>query len=110
MKNKIRIPAKPTNAKFIISDSSWPELEYGLNAILNKNSSSVGFEVLYRCGYNLCLNKKEKALYDDAKALMSQFFKFDKLTLHELLEIFKDYQVSLYMIRDVLMYLVIHFL
>jgi hypothetical protein len=108
MKNKIRIPAKPSNARFALSYSSWPELEYGLHSILNKNSCSVGFEILYRCGYNLCLSKGQKTLYDDTKAIMSQFFKFDKVTLHELLEIFKDYQVSLYMIRDVLMYLVKH--
>lgn len=94
--------------------NTWELLASAMDEIYNRNASQLSFEELYRNSYNLVLHKYGDLLYDGVS---------DKITAHlvktvkilaathddQLLEkvatCWKEQQITMTMIRDILMYM-----
>eukprot|EP00903_Cladosiphon_okamuranus_P018135 g16689.t1 len=92
----------------------WDLLSTAIGEIHNKNASSLSFEELYRNAYNLVLHKHGDLLYAGVKqSVQAHLDKVgekiaeatDDRLLHELSEQWGDHQVTMQMVRDILMYM-----
>lgn len=96
------------------ADETWNILAAAIDQIYNRNASQLSFEELYRYSYNLVLHKHGDLLYDGVT---------DKITSHLLTTVnnlsetqedslleavaisWKEHQITMTMIRDILMYM-----
>ncbi|CAM9725172.1 unnamed protein product [Ectocarpus sp. 12 AP-2014] len=108
-------PPKPRNhmderAALVI----WDLLSTAIGEIHNKNASSLSFEELYRNAYNLVLHKHGDLLYagvrESVQAHLDEVGEIiatatDDRLLHDLSQQWGDHQVTMQMVRDILMYM-----
>ncbi|CAM9533464.1 unnamed protein product [Chrysoparadoxa australica] len=92
----------------------WEALRNAINEIHNKNASALSFEELYRNAYNLVLHKHGELLYsgvrDSVKAQLEATAAEiaaspDDQLLRELSIRWQDHQLTMVMVRDILMYM-----
>jgi len=97
-----------------VASQTWNVLARAIDEIYDRNSSQLSFEELYRNAYNLVLHKHGNLLYDGVT---------DKLTSHltetaehlsdipntslliELSTTWAEHQITMIMVRDILMYM-----
>lgn len=95
--------------------STLDVLSTAIDEIYNRNASQLSFEELYRNAYNLVLHKHGTILYEGVTEKINQHLMKTVHTLandtHEsqLLEasaeVWKEHQITMQMIRDILMYM-----
>ena len=95
--------------------STWSVLATAIDEIYNRNASQLSFEELYRNAYNLVLHKHGTFLYEGVTDkinhhLMETVEKLAHQTLEsqlleEVANVWKEHQITMTMIRDVLMYM-----
>jgi cullin 3 len=93
---------------------TWEALANAIDEIYNRNASQLSFEELYRNAYNLVLHKHGTLLYDGVSEkissnLLSTVGRLqnvsDSLLLEEIATTWKEHQITMIMIRDILMYM-----
>ena len=115
-KNKIVIkPFKPRNAMDQpAAEAIWNSLSRAIAEIHQKNASDLSYEVLYRNAYNLVLHKHGELLYNGVKKSIQTHLAAvagrtavspDDTLLQELSLRWGDHQVTMVMIRDIMMYM-----
>lgn len=85
-----------------------------MSEIYNKNASVLSFEELYRNAYNLVLHKHGDLLYDGIQEMVEARLRSvaelvaaspDEQLLCRISEEWKEHQVTMVMVRDILMYM-----
>lgn len=82
--------------------SIWSSLRGAIAEIYNKNASVLSFEELYRNAYNLVLHKHGDLLYEGVRETIRERLK--SLT-GDLCQRWEEHQMTMEMIRDILMYM-----
>mmetsp|Transcript_16532 Transcript_16532/g.56992 ORF Transcript_16532/g.56992 Transcript_16532/m.56992 type:complete len:163 (+) Transcript_16532:263-751(+) len=92
----------------------WAQLRLAVSEIYNKNASVLSFEELYRNAYNLVLHKHGDLLYDGVQETVEMRLRSvaeavasspDEQLLSQICEQWKEHQVTMVMVRDILMYM-----
>ena len=92
----------------------WKSLRKAIDEIHNKNASVLSFEELYRNAYNLVLHKHGELLYDGVKEAVHEHLETvaavvaatpDEQLLAVTSTCWSDHQVTMVMVRDILMYM-----
>jgi len=98
----------------VAAQNLWKKLSTAIDEIHNKNASELSYEELYRTAYNLVLHKHGELLYSNVRdSLKKHMVKLaamvsacpDDRLLEAISQEWKDHQIALVMIRDVLMYM-----
>lgn len=93
---------------------TWGVLARAIDEIYNRNASQLSFEELYRNAYNLVLHKHGAVLYDGVTdKLNSHLLETVELLkqtpaaqlLEQMSHTWKEHQITMVMIRDILMYM-----
>ena len=96
------------------ANQTWDALAKAIDEIYNRNASKLSYEELYRSSYNLVLHKHGTLLYDGVSEKISSHL-LD--TVHRLAEVpetslleemattWNEHQITMIMIRDILMYM-----
>lgn len=113
---KMRIRAFPTpmDEKCILS--IWSVLKNAIQEILKKKNTGLNNEELYRNAYTMVLHKHGERLYDGLRDVVKEHL-VNKVRIHlvnalnnnflqTLTLAWNDHQISMTMIRDILMYMV----
>lgn len=97
-------------------EANWNTLCSAFNEIHRKNSSKLSFEELYRTAYNMVLQRQGSQLYERTKQSLETYLRSvldtrlrlasDQDLLTGIRQLWMEYQLSLSLIRDILMYLV----
>ena len=96
------------------ADKSWGVLRSAITEIHKHNASSLSFEELYRTAYNMVLHKHGEKLYQGVSSILQEHLRGlgqgvadsqDSTLLKELQLTWEDHQVTMVMIRDILMYM-----
>ncbi|KAG5188131.1 Cullin [Tribonema minus] len=108
-------PFKPRNTMDAAAAAGiWGNLSRAIDEIHNKNASELSYEELYRNAYNLVLHKHGELLYanvrESLRAHLTRVARAaacvpDEQLLGELSARWADHQVTMVMIRDILMYM-----
>jgi len=94
--------------------SVWAELSGAIDEIFKKNASNLSFEHLYRNAYNLVLHKHAELLYQGVQSSVQTYLTSvstavattpDERLLEEIADRWGDHQVTMNMVRDILMYM-----
>jgi len=92
----------------------WKSLCSAMSEIYNKNASVLSFEELYRHAYNLVLHKHGDLLYEGVReTVYTRLHSVAKLVamspddqlLNQICQQWRDHQVTMVMVRDILMYM-----
>ncbi|XP_046910936.2 cullin 3 isoform X1 [Dermatophagoides farinae] len=113
---KMRIRSFPTTMDEKFVNTIWIRLKTAIQEIQKKNNSGLSFEELYRNAYTLVLHKYGERLYtglrDVVKEHLVSQIRVDVLNalpnnnfLQVLNQKWNDHQISMTMIRDILMYM-----
>mmetsp|Transcript_19410 Transcript_19410/g.45154 ORF Transcript_19410/g.45154 Transcript_19410/m.45154 type:complete len:776 (+) Transcript_19410:417-2744(+) len=103
------VPMDKTSAK-----QTWNVLAKAIDEIYNRNASQLSFEELYRNAYNLVLHKHGTLLYEGVtEKINSHLYKTtERLSnvpnnslLEELANTWTEHQITMIMVRDILMYM-----
>lgn len=116
-----------TNKKFVIkpykqhaqmdrqrATTVWGELSGAIDEIFRKNASNLSFEHLYRNAYNLVLHKHAEILYQGVQNSVQTYLNTvstfvanasDERLLEEINLRWGEHQVTMSMVRDILMYM-----
>eukprot|EP00536_Pseudo-nitzschia_multiseries_P002807 jgi/Psemu1/322715/estExt_fgenesh1_pg.C_390014 len=97
-----------------VASQIWNVLAKAIDEIYNRNASQLSFEELYRNAYNLVLHKHGTLLYEG----VTEKFNFhltataerlsnvpDSSLLEELSTTWTEHQITMIMVRDILMYM-----
>ncbi|KAI2498715.1 cullin-like protein [Fragilaria crotonensis] len=93
---------------------TWEALANAIDEIYNRNASQLSFEELYRNAYNLVLHKHGTLLYDGVSDKISSHLlgTVDRLQatpdsslLEEIAATWNEHQITMIMVRDILMYM-----
>jgi cullin 3 len=93
---------------------TWDALANAIDEIYNRNASQLSFEELYRNAYNLVLHKFGMLLYDGVTENISGHLLEtvqrladvpDSTLLEEMAATWSEHQITMVMIRDILMYM-----
>ena len=93
---------------------TWEALARAIDEIYNRNASKLSFEELYRNAYNLVLHKHGTLLYDGVSDKISSHLLEtvqrlaqvpDTTLLEEMATTWAEHQITMIMIRDILMYM-----
>lgn len=93
---------------------TWDALANAIDEIYNRNASRLSFEELYRNAYNLVLHKFGVLLYDGVTEKISAHLLEtvqrladvpDSTLLEEIAATWSEHQITMVMIRDILMYM-----
>jgi len=96
------------------AENTWKLLKNAIHEIFRHNASGLSFEELYRNAYNMVLHKYGERLYKGLQSVVDEQLKTVAETvaatredtfLTELDKCWKDHDVSMRMIRDILMYM-----
>jgi len=96
------------------AEVTWKVLRSAIDEIHNANASKLSFEELYRSSYNLVLHKHGDFLYQSvcecirahlAKVALEVAGTADEVLLGPLAKAWGDHKSTMFMVRDVLMYL-----
>ena len=96
------------------AQQTWSVLANAIDEIYNRNASQLSFEELYRNSYNLVLHKHGALLYEGVtEKLNSHLMETVKILaetaeaqlLEHMSETWKEHQITMVMIRDILMYM-----
>jgi cullin 3 len=96
------------------ANSTWDVLASAIDEIYNRNASQLSFEELYRNSYNLVLHKHGDLLYDGVCDKITQHLLTtvqmlattrDDSLLRAMATTWKEHQITMTMIRDILMYM-----
>jgi cullin 3 len=108
-------PFKPrNNMDLAAAQGIWGSLSRAIAEIHDKNASALSFEELYRNAYNLVLHKHGELLYNGVRGSVQAHLASvattmavcpDEQLLQELSARWGDHQVTMVMIRDILMYM-----
>ncbi|KAH3686489.1 hypothetical protein WICPIJ_002528 [Wickerhamomyces pijperi] len=113
---KIRPPRKSLTAALDFP-SIWSTLSQSILQILNQNAGSLSFEELYRKGYNIVLKKHGGILYESIGGVISGYLEgcYTKLinveeegdgqVLDRVIQLWRDFEISMKLISDVFLYL-----
>lgn len=94
--------------------STWNDLARAIDEIYNRNASQLSFEELYRNAYNLVLHKHGTMLYDGVSEKVSSHLLEivehlanvpDSGLLEEIAHTWNEHQITMIMVRDILMYM-----
>mmetsp|Transcript_25837 Transcript_25837/g.48921 ORF Transcript_25837/g.48921 Transcript_25837/m.48921 type:complete len:768 (-) Transcript_25837:70-2373(-) len=119
MTDRKRFTIKPfrTHQPMDISDaqSTWNVLAGAIDEIYNRNASQLSFEELYRNAYNLVLHKHGTLLYEGVTEKVNDHLTqtveilaketHETQLLEAAAEVWKEHQITMTMIRDILMYM-----
>mmetsp|Transcript_32787 Transcript_32787/g.101575 ORF Transcript_32787/g.101575 Transcript_32787/m.101575 type:complete len:147 (+) Transcript_32787:82-522(+) len=92
----------------------WRSLRVAISEIYDRNASVLSFEELYRNAYNLVLHKHGDLLYDGVKELVESQLRAvadivvaspDEQLLNQICKGWREHQVTMVMVRDILMYM-----
>jgi cullin 3 len=92
----------------------WDVLAGAIDEIYNRNASQLSFEELYRNAYNLVLHKHGCLLYEGVTAKLSSHLletveqlasNKETQLLEDMATTWKEHQITMIMIRDILMYM-----
>jgi cullin 3 len=93
---------------------TWEALANAIDEIYNRNASQLSFEELYRNAYNLVLHKHGTLLYDGVSDKISSHLLGtverlqatpDSSLLEEIAATWNEHQITMIMVRDILMYM-----
>mmetsp|Transcript_20917 Transcript_20917/g.49317 ORF Transcript_20917/g.49317 Transcript_20917/m.49317 type:complete len:772 (+) Transcript_20917:258-2573(+) len=97
-----------------VASQTWNVLANAIDEIYNRNASQLSFEELYRNAYNLVLHKHGTLLYEG----VTEKFNFhltataerlsnvsDSSLLEEMSTSWAEHQITMIMVRDILMYM-----
>mmetsp|Transcript_5420 Transcript_5420/g.8881 ORF Transcript_5420/g.8881 Transcript_5420/m.8881 type:complete len:758 (+) Transcript_5420:147-2420(+) len=94
--------------------NTWEALANAIDEIYNRNASQLSFEELYRNAYNLVLHKHGTLLYDGVSDKISAHLLgtvrrlqdiADSSLLEEIATTWNEHQITMIMVRDILMYM-----
>ena len=97
-----------------VASKTWEALANAIDEIYNRNASQLSFEELYRNAYNLVLHKHGTLLYEGVSEKLSSHLleTVDRLAevpdsslLEEISSTWNEHQVTMIMVRDILMYM-----
>jgi len=103
------VPMDKTSAK-----QTWNILAKAIDEIYNRNASQLSFEELYRNAYNLVLHKHGTLLYEGVTEKINSHLTetAERLSnapnnslLEELSKTWAEHQITMIMVRDILMYM-----
>jgi cullin 3 len=106
---RAHIPMDRTTAQ-----QTWEALANAIDEIYNRNASQLSFEELYRNAYNLVLHKHGTLLYDGVSEKISTHLLEtvqnlqnvdDSSLLEEMAVTWSEHQITMVMVRDILMYM-----
>lgn len=92
----------------------WKQLSSAIHEIHNQNASSLSFEELYRNAYNLVLHKHGELLYKGVCQCVQDHLTMvaetvaqtpDEQLLQTIATSWNDHQLTMMMVRDILMYM-----
>lgn len=97
------------------AQTTWDVLGTAIDEIYNRNASQLSFEELYRNAYNLVLHKHGTLLYEGVTDKINQHLmatvqmlaheKRESQLLEATAEVWKEHQITMTMVRDILMYM-----
>lgn len=97
------------------AQASWTVLATAIDEIYNRNASQLSFEELYRNAYNLVLHKHGGLLYEGVTDKINQHLLqtvhilsgdvHEEQLLEATADVWKEHQITMTMIRDILMYM-----
>ena len=96
------------------AQQTWEALANAIDEIYNRNASQLSFEELYRNAYNLVLHKHGTLLYDGVSEKISSHLLdtvqklakcHDSSLLEEMAATWSEHQITMVMVRDILMYM-----
>ncbi|CAJ1942444.1 unnamed protein product [Cylindrotheca closterium] len=118
MSEKKRFNIKPFRAHVpmdrTVASQTWEALANAIDEIYNRNASQLSFEELYRNAYNLVLHKHGTLLYEGVSDKLSSHLLAtvervaevpDSSLLEEISKTWKEHQITMIMVRDILMYM-----
>jgi len=118
MSDKKRFNIKPFRAHVpmdrTVASQTWEALANAIDEIYNRNASQLSFEELYRNAYNLVLHKHGTLLYEGVSDKLSSHLLAtvervaevpDSSLLEEISKTWKEHQITMIMVRDILMYM-----
>lgn len=97
-----------------VASQTWEALANAIDEIYNRNASQLSFEELYRNAYNLVLHKHGTLLYEGVSEKLSSHLLAtvervaevpDSSLLEEISKTWKEHQITMIMVRDILMYM-----
>jgi len=116
--SKKRFNIKPFRAHVpmdrTVASQTWDALANAIDEIYNRNASQLSFEELYRNAYNLVLHKHGTLLYEGVSEKLSSHLLAtvervaevpDSSLLEEISKTWKEHQITMIMVRDILMYM-----
>jgi cullin 3 len=96
------------------AQQTWEALANAIDEIYNRNASQLSFEELYRNAYNLVLHKHGTLLYEGVTEKISSHLLEtvqrlaevpDSTLLEEMASVWSEHQITMVMVRDILMYM-----
>lgn len=116
--SKKRFNIKPFRAHVpmdrTVAAQTWDVLANAIDEIYNRNASQLSFEELYRNAYNLVLHKHGTLLYEGVSEKLSSHLLDtvarlaevpDSSLLEEVATTWSEHQITMIMVRDILMYM-----
>lgn len=97
-----------------VASQTWNVLAKAIDEIYDRNASQLSFEELYRNAYNLVLHKHGTLLYEGVTEKINSHLSAtaerlsnvpDAYLLGELSSTWREHQITMIMIRDILMYM-----
>jgi len=97
-----------------VASQTWDCLANAIDEIYNRNASQLSFEELYRNAYNLVLHKHGTLLYDGVTEKINEHLADtakrlaetnEDTLLQEIATTWKEHQITMIMVRDILMYM-----
>lgn len=98
-----------------LSQNIWMTLKSAIQEIQKRNNGGLSFEELYRNAYTLVLHKKGDTVYQGVKDVIREHLEekirvdvlesLNNQFLHVLNRVWSEHQVSMVLIRDILMYM-----
>lgn len=97
-----------------VASQTWDALAKAIDEIYNRNASQLSFEELYRNAYNLVLHKHGTLLYEGVSEKLSSHLLAtverlaevpDSSLLEDIAKTWKEHQITMIMVRDILMYM-----
>ncbi|UXI20421.1 synapsin [Sarcoptes scabiei] len=112
----MRIRSFPTSMDEKYVNNIWLRLKTAIEEIQKKNNSGLSFEELYRSAYTMVLHKYGERLYNGLRDVVKDHLikkvrvdVLNSLTANNFLQVlnqaWNDHQISMTMIRDILMYM-----
>ncbi|KAG7360505.1 cullin protein 3 [Nitzschia inconspicua] len=97
-----------------VAQQTWGALANAIDEIYNRNASQLSFEELYRNAYNLVLHKYGTLLYEGVTQKLHEHLTAtakrleevpDSKLLEEISITWAEHQITMIMVRDILMYM-----